>query len=144
MWMEWDTDSDAVIVWVNVNAMGYWQWCVIVWVNVNGMGYWQWCHASLGQCEWNVILTVMPWYSDSLAQCEWKGSGTGVELGHGLGTGKLVTRLGPGRPPLGIKVTDTSLDQWRDESGGNSCCHFVSVNHQSWEMRHPITKARLF
>ena len=37
--MEWDTDSDAVIVWVNLMEWDTDSDAVIVRVNVNGMGY---------------------------------------------------------------------------------------------------------
>ena len=37
--MEWDTDSDAVMVWVNLMEWDTDSDAVIVWVNVNGMGY---------------------------------------------------------------------------------------------------------
>ena len=37
--MEWDTDSDAVMVWVNLMEWDTDSDAVMVWVNVNGMGY---------------------------------------------------------------------------------------------------------
>ena len=37
--MEWDTDSDAVIVRVNLMEWDTDSDAVLVWVNVNGMGY---------------------------------------------------------------------------------------------------------
>ena len=37
--MEWDTDSDAVMVWVSLMEWDTDSDAVMVWVNVNGMGY---------------------------------------------------------------------------------------------------------